>query len=325
MCRARGETAPPSIEQPYEDTRESDGVNPRKRASSERTAAGANLEAAEIREGRMIQALRRGAKLSLDWATSLLFLVVFGLLCLFFDPVQRVAFAFSRRAQEIAVGWLQVGISNALRICGTRYRVERSPAVLPRRPYLIVANHQSMFDIPILSWLLFTNYPKFVAKKDLGRGIPSISYNLQVGGNVLIDRRDRESALAAIRRLAATVRERQVSAVIYPEGTRAKDGTVGPFRPSGALELLRSAPDVPVLTVVMDGQWKIVRRGMLPVPFGTVVNVRICDPVERRADEDPAALLAHCEQTIRHTVARWRGERVADTEPGEAPLAVSEH
>jgi 1-acyl-sn-glycerol-3-phosphate acyltransferase len=272
----------------------------------------------------MIQALRRYAKLTLDWATSLLFLAVFGLLCLVFDPLQRLAFAFSRRAQERTVGWMQVGISNALRICGTRYRIERSPAVKPGTAYLIVANHQSMFDIPILSWLMFTNYPKFVSKKELGRGIPSISYNLRVGGNVLIDRSNRRAALAAIEELATTVRERNVSAVIYPEGTRAKDGTVGPFKPAGAVKLLRAAPDVPVLTVVMDGQWKLVRRGMLPVPFGTVVNVRICDPLERRADEDAATILAQCEQTIRHTVARWRGEPVADTEPGEAPLAVSE-
>ena len=272
----------------------------------------------------MIQALRRGTKLLVDWTTSVVFLVVFGLLCLVFDPVQRIAFAFSRRAQEIAVGLLQVGISNALRICGTRYRVERSPAVKPGTAYLIVANHQSMFDIPILSWLLFTNYPKFVSKKELGKGIPSISYNLRVGGNALIDRRNRNGALAAIRELAETVRKRGVSAVIYPEGTRARDGTVGPFRPAGALELLRSTPDVPLLTVVMDGPWKIVRRGLLPVPFGTIVNVRICDPVERRPGDDPAALLATCEQTIRHTVARWRGEPVAVTEPGEAPLAVSD-
>jgi 1-acyl-sn-glycerol-3-phosphate acyltransferase len=289
------------------------------------TAAGTNHPAATrgIREGRMIQALRRGAKWLLDWTTSLLFLLVFGLLCLFFDPVQRIGYAISRRAQEIAVGWLQVGISYALRICGTRYRIERSPQVKPHTAYLIVANHQSMFDIPILSWLMFTNYPKFVSKRELGKGIPSISYNLQVGGHALINRRDRNGALQAIRQLAATVRERGVSAVIYPEGTRAKDGTVGPFKPAGALELMRSAAEAPVVTVVMDGQWKIVRRGLRPVPFGTIVNVRICDPIERAADEDPGEVLARCEQTIRHTVAGWRGEPVEQTEPGEEPMSVS--
>jgi 1-acyl-sn-glycerol-3-phosphate acyltransferase len=186
-----------------------------------------------------------------------------------------------------------------------------------------VANHQSMFDIPILSWLLFTNFPKFVSKRELGRGIPSISYNLQVGGNVLIDRKDRDGALAAIRTLATTVRERGVSAVIYPEGTRAKTGEMGPFRPAGALELMRCAPDVAILPVAMDGQWKIVRRGLRPVPFGTIVNVHIGDPIPRTPGDDPRELLAGAEREIRATVAAWRGETVREVEPSEPPKVVS--
>jgi 1-acyl-sn-glycerol-3-phosphate acyltransferase len=277
----------------------------------------------EIREARMIPPLLRAAKTALDWAATGPFLLAFGLLLVVFDPLQRVAFRISRRAQEITVGWLQVGISYALRLAGTRYRIRRSPSVRPRTPYLIVANHQSMFDIPILSWLLFTNFPKFVSKRELGRGIPSISYNLQVGGNVLIDRKDRDGALAAIRSLAATVRERGVSAVIYPEGTRAKTGELGPFRPAGALELMKGAPDAAILPVAMDGLWKVVRRGLRPVPFGTIVNVHIGDPIPRTAGDDPRELLARAEREIRATVAAWRGETVREVDPSAPPQAVA--
>jgi 1-acyl-sn-glycerol-3-phosphate acyltransferase len=275
----------------------------------------------EIREARMIPPLLRAAKTAVDWTFTVPFLLAFGLLLVVFDPLQRIAFLFGRRAQEVTVGLLQVGIMHALRIAGTRFRIRISPLVRPRTAYLVVANHQSMFDIPILSALLFTNFPKYVSKKELGRGIPSISYNLQVGGNVLIDRKDREGALAAIRTLAATVRERGVSAVIYPEGTRSRTGAVGPFRPAGALELMRCAPDVPVLPVAMDGQWKIVRRGLLPVPFGTIVNVHVGDPIPR-GSEGPAELLARAEREIRLTVAAWRGEPVSEVEPGGPPQGV---
>jgi 1-acyl-sn-glycerol-3-phosphate acyltransferase len=269
----------------------------------------------------MIAPLRRTAKSLRDWLFTVPFLLVFGLELVVFDPLQRVAYAVSRRAQEYVVGWLQVAIVLALRLCGTRFRVERSPAVERHTAYLVVANHQSMFDIPILSWQLFTNFPKFVSKRELGRGIPSISYNLRVGGNVLIDRGDREQALGAIRQLAATVRTRGVSAVIYPEGTRARQGVLGPFRPAGALELMKELPDVPVVPVAMDGQWQIVRHGLRPVPFGRTVRLWIGDPIVRSAGEDPAALLGRVERTI---VERIDGWRAAAGEPPCRPSVPAE-
>jgi 1-acyl-sn-glycerol-3-phosphate acyltransferase len=254
------------------------------------------------------------ARRILDWAFTIPFLVAFGAVLGVFDPLQRLARLAGSRPHEIVVGALQWSLLWAFRICGTRLRVERSPEVRPWTPYVVIANHQSMFDVPIFGALLFTNFPKYVAKKSLARWIPSISYNLRRGGNALIDRGDADQALGAIRDLASTVRSRGVSAVIYPEGTRSRGGEIRSFKLRGSLELLRGAPDVDVLPVAIDGSWKLLRHDLLPVPFGTTVRVRIGPPIRRTADGD-SAIVRSAEASIRAALAEWRGEAVPEPQP----------
>lgn len=233
-----------------------------------------------------------------DWLGTIPFLLAFGLVLLVFDVAQRVTRLFGRRPHEYVAGALQWSLVKAFGICGTRLKVERSPRVAPNTPYLIVANHQSMFDIPIFGSLFFSNFPKYVSKRSLARWIPSVSYNLRRGGHALIDRGDPDQAIGAIRELADQVRERQVSAVIFPEGTRGRGGDLGKFRRRGTLALLESAPDTPVVPVCIDQSWRLLRHNLLPVPFGTVVRVWIGDPIERRRD-DGDAVLDQVEEFIR--------------------------
>ncbi len=241
-----------------------------------------------------------------DWIFTLPFLAAFGAVLLVFDPLQRVARLFGSRPQEVVAGWLQVALVGTFRLAGTRLEVERSPLVAPHTSYLFIANHQSMFDVPILGSLLFSNFPKYVSKRELTRWIPSISYNLRRGGNAIIDRGDREQATRAIRELGAEIQARGVSAVIYPEGTRARRGELGRFRPAGTLALLEAAPQVPVVPITIDESWKLLRFNLLPVPFGTRIRVRIDAPIARRGAEDRSVLLHEVRQQIEKTLADWR-------------------
>lgn len=246
-----------------------------------------------------------------DWVFTVPFLLAFGLVLAVFDPLQRIARLFGQRPQEIVAGALQWSLLQAFRICGTRIEIERSPAIRPWTPYLVVANHQSMFDIPIFGGLLFSNFPKYISKRSLARWIPSISYNLRRGGNAIIDRDDRDQALLAIRTLGDAVRERGVSAVIYPEGTRARHGALGEFKPKGFLELLAAAPGVEVMPVAIDNSWQLLRHNLLPVPFGTRVRVYFGNPIARRAGEDGGALLAQVRAEIDGVLRRWRDDAEA--------------
>jgi 1-acyl-sn-glycerol-3-phosphate acyltransferase len=251
---------------------------------------------------------------AVDWIFTVPFLIVFGLALGIFDPLQRIARLFGARPQEIVVGALQRILIVVFGLTGTRVHVERSESVKPWTPYLVIANHQSMFDVPIFGGLLFTNFPKYVAKRSLARWIPSISYNLRRGGNAIIDRQDPEQALEAIRLLARGVEERGVSAVIFPEGTRARKGETGVFKPRGTLELLKHAPRTAIVPVAIDGSWRLLRYNMFPVPFGVRVRVSIGTPIERREGEDPAILLAQAEAWIRHTIEEWRASDAARVE-----------
>lgn len=248
---------------------------------------------------------------AVDWIFTVPFLIGFGATLLVFDPLQRVARLFGQRPQEIVAGALQLTLIQVFRIAGTQIAIDRSRQVEPRHSYLFISNHQSLFDIPIFGGVLFSNFPKYVSKASLAKWIPSISYNLRRGGNVLIDRGDREQATEAIRGLGRQVCERGVSAVLFPEGTRARHGELGAFKPAGALALFESAPDVPVVPIAIEDSWRLLRFNLLPVPFGTRIRVFIGDPIERKPDEDPMQLLLAAREQIAAALEGWRVERAS--------------
>jgi 1-acyl-sn-glycerol-3-phosphate acyltransferase len=252
-----------------------------------------------------------------EWLPTLPFLVAFGGILVAFDPAQRLARLFGQRPQEVVAGALQTSITAAFRLCGTRLEVERHPEVRPGRGYILLANHQSMFDIPILGSLLPSNYPKYVSKRELGRGIPSISYNLRRGGHALIDRADRGQAVEAIRALAAQARARDVSVVLYPEGTRSRAGELRAFKPAGALALFEAAPELPVVPVAIDESWKLLAHNLTPVPWGVRVRVHLGAPIARDPGLAGSAILERAQEEIAATLRRWRtGHPEADDEAG---------
>jgi 1-acyl-sn-glycerol-3-phosphate acyltransferase len=245
----------------------------------------------------------------IDWLVTPIFLFGFAATLIAFDPLIRTASLFGLRAQELAAGVLQVVMLRVFRLAGTRVLVERDPAVRDGVPYLVIANHQSLFDIPIFGAVLFRSFPKFVAKRELARWFPSISFHLRHGGHAIIDRGDREGATRAIRDLGHLVRQRGITAVIYPEGTRARGGVLGPFKPAGALTLLEAAPEVPVVVVAIDESWRLLRFRLMPIPYGTRVRVRIGAPIARRAGEDPLDILLEARAQIERALSEWRAER----------------
>ncbi|MCP4308693.1 MAG: 1-acyl-sn-glycerol-3-phosphate acyltransferase [bacterium] len=241
-----------------------------------------------------------------DWIFTIPFLVGFGLTLVVFEPIARIARLFGLRPMEVTMGVMQRILLVVFRVGGTRLHVERSPQVLPRTAYIIVSNHQSLFDIPIFGGLLFSNYPKYISKRELGRWLPSVSFNLTHGGNAIIDRGDPVQARAAIRELGEAAQDRNVAVVIFPEGTRSRDGRLKSFRLGGLTELLEAAPSLPVVPTTIDGAWELLRYKLFPIPFGTKVKVRFSDPLPRQEDEDPTELLRQAHDIIQGTLLEWR-------------------
>jgi 1-acyl-sn-glycerol-3-phosphate acyltransferase len=143
--------------------------------------------------------------------------------------------------------------------CGLRLEYEnRSGKELPER-FLLVTNHQSLMDIPVLIDLFQGKNLRFVAKKELGLGLPFVSDILRNQGHALIKRDgDSSQAMRAILRFARRCEAEGSCPVIFPEGTRSCDGYVGTFHTAGVRKILAETP-LPIVVAVMDGGWRVAR------------------------------------------------------------------
>ncbi len=241
-----------------------------------------------------------------EWATTAITLTLFGVTLLAFDIAGRVVRPFSLRAFEFVMAALQRTLAELFRLSGTTIDVERHPSIRPRTGYVIISNHQSLLDIAMIGGWLFTNFPKYVAKAELGKWIPSISLNLKHGGNALIERTDRGQAVTAITEMAAVAQERNVSVVIFPEGTRSGGSELKPFKRAGSIALLETADRLPVIPTVIDGSWRLHR--MTPIRFGSRVRIRFGEPMLRSAG-DAEQMLERARSFITSTLAEWSEDR----------------
>ena len=171
------------------------------------------------------------------------------------------------------------------------------------RPIIFAANHQSMYDIPSLIWFLRRHHAKFISKIELTKGIPSISINLRVGGGANIDRKDNKQAISEIIKLGRRMKENNWSTVIFPEGTRAKDGQVKTFQFGGVATLLKAVPNALVVPVAIENSWKIVRFGMYPLTTGKALRWTVLKPIEP-ADKTPNEITLDIETEIRKVLGQ---------------------
>lgn len=222
----------------------------------------------------------------LSWALTVPFALVFGAILLIFDIAGRIVRPFSMRGFEWTMAGLQWSLLAAYRLFGTKITVERPEDLKPSTPYAILSNHQSLLDIVMIGGVLASNFPKYVAKKELSHGIPAVSLNLKWGGNALIDRDDPRQALRAIKEMAETAQERGVTAVIFPEGRRSKDGGLLPFKAAGARTMLKAADQLPVVPALISGSWRLNK--LFPYTPGVKVTIRFGSPIPRQPGDDAA-------------------------------------
>jgi 1-acyl-sn-glycerol-3-phosphate acyltransferase len=240
-----------------------------------------------------------------SWFFSVLTVVAFGSTLVWYDIRGRLALHNGLRTFEQVMASLQATLLRVFAISGVTVDVEGLEHFPDEGGFIFVSNHQSMFDVPIFGGVLTRNYPKYVAKRELARGIPSISLNLRKGGNALIDRGERKQAVAAIAEMGAACQERDVSAVIFPEGTRSRDGSLGDYKLLGLATLMKSSDSLPIIPTVIDGSWRVFERNMLPVPYGAPVRIRFGEPIERTPEEDPADVAERCRSFAATTLTEW--------------------
>ena len=212
-----------------------------------------------------------------------LFFFVFGLILVIFHPIQVIARnVFGPKAHDKTVFALNLCLMRALHILGVGYSFHNFKKLPKNVPVIIISNHQSMWDIPTLIWKFRAHRPKFVAKKELAKGIPSISYNLRTGGSVSIDRKDPKGAILKIKAFAKLVKENCFAVCIFPEGTRSRDGKIKPFKVAGVKAIMDKIPEALVVPVaikntgIIDNSGKFLKNISVRVEF-TQLEPRLLD------------------------------------------------
>lgn len=144
-------------------------------------------------------------------------------------------------------------------IGGFRYiRDGRRGEDLPDR-FLVVANHQSLLDIiVVMSYFGSCRRVRLVSKRELGRFVPLVSSVLRIQGHALISRHgDQRKSMDELARFSRLCARKDVSPVIFPEGTRSATGAVGPFYSAGVRRILEEGGALPVVALAIDGGWKV--------------------------------------------------------------------
>ncbi len=243
-----------------------------------------------------------------DWVFTVPTLVAFGAVMVITDPILRLVRFFGDRPMSVVAQWAQATLLPVFKLSGAKVSVEHSPHIDEHGAYLLVSNHQSMIDIPLIGGTLRGAFPKFVAKRELSKGIPTVSYNLRAGGHLIIDRARGSEAVRRLREFGQRAQEERFSPVLFAEGSRSRDGRLKEFKSAGFAALVESAPDLPVVPVAIDGSWKLLAHKFFPIPFGVHLRVRFLDPIERLAGEDPVELLARVRSSIETTLDAWHSE-----------------
>ncbi|MFZ4456331.1 MAG: lysophospholipid acyltransferase family protein [Bacteroidales bacterium] len=216
----------------------------------------------------------------ISFPLSILAAIFFLLSICIFHPIQWICFnLFGYQTHKKSVDVLSFFLQYSILPLFSTTKVENRELIPSGKPLIFVANHQGLYDIVGIQWFFRKFHPKFVSKVELGKRIPSVSYNLRHGGSVLIDRKDPKQALPLLKQLGEYIEANNRSAVIFPEGTRTKNGKPKSFAPNGLKILCKYAPSALVVPVTINNSWKVYRYGGFPFGIGSRIKFTVHPPI----------------------------------------------
>lgn len=208
---------------------------------------------------------------------TIVFFTVFGIsliLSMFAALLYYIVGVFSKRLQyKVLIGITRNWARFMIFVSGNKIKVNNAELV-PEGPVLFVANHQSYFDIPVLMVHLPIFAP-FIAKVELEK-IPGLSFWMKRMGCLFMDRQNLRQSLKIILEGIEMLKVGK-SLVIFPEGTRAKEGVMMDFKP-GSLKLAVKA-GVPIVPVTLTNTYKVfeetsrVKKADVSITFHEPIDV----------------------------------------------------
>ncbi|NTV81109.1 MAG: 1-acyl-sn-glycerol-3-phosphate acyltransferase [Candidatus Aminicenantes bacterium] len=226
--------------------------------------------------------------------TALVF-VLFLVYLVFLVPALPLCALLGLREPLVSVGRAFARMGRA--VLGIKMEISGLDRFDPRAPYIFMPNHASFLDGPLVM-LAIPGTARVILKKSILR-VPILGQAMRYVGFVPVDRKGAEGGKMSIARAAALIRERAYSFLIFPEGTRSRDGSLQPFRRGGFfLALASGAAIVPVsirgtFELMPKGQ-RSARRGRVGIVFHPPVSVAGHTPetMGRLMDEVRGAILS---------------------------------
>lgn len=199
---------------------------------------------------------------------------IFFWVTVFLSLLFLVPFLFCLRSQKKTIHWIERQWGRLLLfVGGVKLEIQGIEKIDPSRSYIIMANHQSYFDIFIL--LFSPVLIHWMAKKELF-SLPIFGMILKWIGAIEVDRENKSKAYLSIKQAVEKIRKGS-TVLIFPEGTRSSSGELLPFNKGGfSLAILSGAP---ILPITIQGSRKIMPKGSFRV-FPGLAKVSIHTPVE---------------------------------------------
>lgn len=198
---------------------------------------------------------------------------------------------YSKFNNSVTRAWARV-IVFAL---GIKLIIEGSENILKDKSYVVVANHQSQIDIPILVMAVRTNL-RIIAKKELFK-IPFLGWGMKAVGMLEVDRSNHKQSIETLKKAENIVKEQHLSVLVFPEGTRSPDGKIHPFKKGPFVLSINTG--LPILPVSVSGTGHITPKGKLQINRGRVkIIIHPPIPVENWELKDRDKLLEETHKTV---------------------------
>ena len=231
--------------------------------------------------------------------------LVNGLLILVWLPLLAVVRLFDRDPAHYVTGRWFRRLGAIMTRANPFWKIEVSGEMPenPRNPYVIVCNHQSMADIPIISLLPWEM--KWVGKAELFR-LPIIGWQMRLAGDIPLDRKNRRSRVSVLIRAREYLHNR-CPVIFFPEGTRSRDGRVGAFN-EGALGLALKE-GIPVLVLALDGTRDALPKSSWVFSQSGLIRLKVVGEIWPSAvkEADARSLTERARGMIIDQLASWRG------------------
>ncbi|MFO7845037.1 MAG: lysophospholipid acyltransferase family protein [Balneolaceae bacterium] len=228
------------------------------------------------------------------------------LLVLFWLPALAIVRLFDRDPVRYRTGRFFRKLGKAISRINPNWKIniEGADRIDDRNPYVVVCNHLSNADIPLISNLPWEM--KWVAKKELF-SVPVLGWMMKMAQDISVDRQSSNKRIGVFKRCRYYLRN-NCSVMFFPEGTRSRDGRMKKFS-LGAFELA-IRDNIPVLPMVIDGTQECLPKKTWVFTRDVYVNLKVLEPIatDEFTKEDSLDLMEQTRGKIADQLMEWRNE-----------------